>query len=67
LPNQREHDPSDMSRARDIADDPAAMPVGLLYRNENAERYDHKTIHGLGMSPEKRLRAVQAEVDRFLI
>ena len=37
---QEEHDPSDLSQAKEIAMMQDKLPVGILYQNENAQRYD---------------------------
>lgn len=63
----RQHDPSDLAAAREIASDSDAHPVGLIYRNENAPRYDSHTAVGVGMSADDRLDALQRELDRFAI
>ena len=66
FPNKLDHDPSDMRAARDIlAGD--LPPVGLLYRNENAERYDVFSSQGVDMSQEDRMRNLDETIDRFLI
>ena len=67
FPNQMQHDPSDLKAARDIAGEAFPIPVGLLYRNENGERYDRETAKGIGTTPEQRMRAVQKEIDRFMV
>ena len=67
FPNQVEHDPSDLTAAREVAGRDDVMPVGLLYRNENLERYDLIAAQGLGTTREQRMAAVQAAVDRFLV
>ncbi len=43
------------------------MPIGLIYRNNDAQRYDKVSAQGIGTPPETRMKAVQAEIDRFLI
>jgi 2-oxoglutarate ferredoxin oxidoreductase subunit beta len=65
--NKREHDPSDLKAARDVAAEDRPIPIGLLYRNEDGQRYDHVTRKGIELGPEKRLAAVQREIDRFLV
>jgi 2-oxoglutarate ferredoxin oxidoreductase subunit beta len=37
---QEEHDPSNINRAREIAEFEEKLPVGILYRNENVPCYD---------------------------
>jgi 2-oxoglutarate ferredoxin oxidoreductase subunit beta len=65
--NRMEHDPSSLPRAWEIAASPDAVPIGLLYRNANAERYDLATAQGLGMSPQAKIAAIQADLDRFMV
>jgi 2-oxoglutarate ferredoxin oxidoreductase subunit beta len=65
--NRKEHDPSNLGEARAIASQRDALPIGLFYRNDAADRYDRETRHGLGMGPAERLEGIEAELDRFLI
>jgi 2-oxoglutarate ferredoxin oxidoreductase subunit beta len=65
--NQVVHDPSDLDAARRYADTQDAVPIGLFYRNERAERYDLDTAKGIDMTPQQRMKAVDAELDRFLV
>jgi 2-oxoglutarate ferredoxin oxidoreductase subunit beta len=65
--NHREHDPSDLKGARDYAALEDVIPIGLLLRDENAERYDEAAVHGLGMSAADKVTEVAAELDRFLL
>jgi 2-oxoglutarate ferredoxin oxidoreductase subunit beta len=67
LPNKRRHDPADLPEAHAIASQREAIPIGLLYRNRDAVRYDLQTAAGLDVSRERKLEAVQAEIDRFLV
>ena len=68
FPKRIEHDPAnlavawELSRAQD-----GRLPIGLLYRNTAAERYDLTSQEGLGMSASKKAEAVQANLDRFLV
>jgi hypothetical protein len=43
------------------------FPIGVLYRNENAERYDKIAARGIELGREERMSAIQREIDRFLI
>jgi 2-oxoglutarate ferredoxin oxidoreductase subunit beta len=65
--NRREHDPSDLDGARAVASMTDVVPMGLLYCNPSADRYDLAALEGLDMPLKERLDAVQAELDRFLI
>ncbi|MFW5924916.1 MAG: thiamine pyrophosphate-dependent enzyme [Myxococcota bacterium] len=63
--NRAEHDPSDIDAARAIAGRPGVWPLGLLYRNPEAERYDIPAAAGLEMTPEEKVEAMERELDRF--
>ncbi|RLB47519.1 MAG: 2-oxoglutarate oxidoreductase [Deltaproteobacteria bacterium] len=65
--NKVDHDPSDLPAARDLAALDEVIPIGLLYRNPDAQRYDLAMHEGLDMPLDDRITAAQAEVDRFLI
>ncbi|MCP3998949.1 MAG: 2-oxoglutarate oxidoreductase, partial [bacterium] len=65
--NTLEHDPSDLATARQLAGDPERIPIGLLYRNPDARRYDEITVSGLDMPVEEKLQALERELDRFAI
>ncbi|OIP35216.1 MAG: 2-oxoglutarate oxidoreductase [Deltaproteobacteria bacterium CG2_30_63_29] len=63
--NHVDHDPTDLGAAHYMADTLDTVPIGLLYLNENAERYDLNAAAGLGMSAEDKLEALNRELDRF--
>ena len=65
--NRTAHDPADLSEGRDLAGRQDVVPIGLFYRDDDAERYDEFTHQGLGMPPAEKVAAVQAELERFLI
>jgi len=65
--NTTPHDPADLSGARDHVAAEGVVPIGLLYRNPAAARYDEYMARGLRMGPAEKERAAQAELDRFLI
>jgi 2-oxoglutarate ferredoxin oxidoreductase subunit beta len=65
--NRAEHDPADLAAARDHAASDDVVPVGLLYHDANAERYDDFTMHGLNLPSSERVESAQSELDRFLI
>jgi 2-oxoglutarate ferredoxin oxidoreductase subunit beta len=67
LKNQREHDPADLDTARQIADSKDGTPIGLFYRNANADRYDDFTVQGLATSREDKMAALEDELDRYQI
>lgn len=66
-PNKLEHDPTDLAAARAVAGIEDKYPIGLLYQNKDAERYDEMTIEGLGMSAKDKVAAAQTAIDRFLV
>ena len=43
------------------------IPLGLIYLNESAVRYDEFTQKGLITSEEEKLSAIEAELDKFAI
>jgi 2-oxoglutarate ferredoxin oxidoreductase subunit beta len=62
-----EHDPCDLAAAREQAGREDVYPVGLLYRNEHAARYDEFTQRGIGMSQGAKLAAVEQAIGRFAV
>jgi 2-oxoglutarate ferredoxin oxidoreductase subunit beta len=67
FPNRAAHDPSDLAAARALASREDAYPVGLLYRNENAPRYDLQTAAGLGKSQAEKIGATNKWLAKFEI
>jgi 2-oxoglutarate/2-oxoacid ferredoxin oxidoreductase subunit beta len=67
FPNQVEHDPRDLARARSLAEREDAYPIGLFYRNEDALRYDHATAQGIHTPPRRKLEAIETVLERFVI
>ncbi|MGM0578577.1 MAG: thiamine pyrophosphate-dependent enzyme [Myxococcota bacterium] len=67
FPNRVEHDPTDMSEARDLAAHPDLTPVGIFYRNEDVDRYDQYTVEGLATPRDEKLEAVRRELDRYAV
>jgi len=68
FPNRQEHDPADLQAAWMLSrSEGGPMPIGLLHRNPAAERYDLTSQYGLGMSPAKKVTAVQDNLDHFLV
>ncbi len=65
--NVREHDPSDLGSAREMADKPHPFHIGVFFKDENAERYDLVTRQGKGMTPEEKVAAVEKTLDLFTI
>lgn len=67
FPNRIEHDPSDLSAARALADREDVFTIGLFYRSAASFRYDHQTAQGLGATNDGKLAALRKALDRFLV
>jgi 2-oxoglutarate ferredoxin oxidoreductase subunit beta len=65
--NEAEHDPSNKAGALALASQQDPLPLGLLYRNPDAQRYDEYTARGLEMPDEERLEVLARELDQFAI
>jgi 2-oxoglutarate ferredoxin oxidoreductase subunit beta len=65
--NNQEHDPSDLAAARALAQDDTLIPMGLLYHNPDAVRYDEFSTVGLGMSVEEKMAGLNTALDHFAI
>ena len=65
--NHQEHDPSDIATARALAQDNSKIPLGILYHNPDAQRYDELTAVGMNMPMEERLQGLNAALDKFAI
>ncbi|HLJ45407.1 MAG TPA: thiamine pyrophosphate-dependent enzyme [Bryobacteraceae bacterium] len=67
FPNRMAHNPSNLSEARDLADRDDVYPIGVLYKNPSAWRYDEATVRGLGMPETDKLAAIDRALDRFMV
>ena len=65
--NQKEHDPSDMDEARELAGDPEGISIGLFYRNNAVDRYDEYTAQGIATSRGEKIAALKAELSSYQI
>ncbi len=65
--NVIDHDPSDIHRAREIADDTGRIVIGLLYQDKTKERYDLYGAHNLGITPQEKENAINRELDKFAV
>jgi 2-oxoglutarate ferredoxin oxidoreductase subunit beta len=65
--NQQEHDPANLAGARELAGHTDAIPIGLFYRNEAADRYDLYSTEGLATSRRDKLGALREELSRYQI
>ncbi len=67
FPNRHEHDPSDLSAARDLASGTDPLPIGIFYRNPGADRYDQFTVDGMATSRADKLAAVRRQLDNYRV
>ncbi|MDX2410562.1 MAG: hypothetical protein QNK34_01270, partial [Woeseiaceae bacterium] len=67
FPNHAEHDPSDLAAARALAQDESALPLGILYHNPDAPRYDIMSAVGLEMGVDEKLAGMNKALDNFAI
>lgn len=67
LPQQQEHDPTNLLGAWELAADETRMPVGLLYHNPDAPCYEDLSSQGSTMTPEQKLAGLNTALDRFTI
>ncbi len=65
--NHHMHDPSDIHAARELAEDMEHSYLGLFYQNKEAMRYDLYGAHNLGFTPEEKIAAVNAQLDKFAV
>jgi 2-oxoglutarate ferredoxin oxidoreductase subunit beta len=65
--NQRDHDPADLAAAREIAASEDPIPVGILYQDVDAPRYEDLRAAGAVRTPDAVRRALEAEFDKFTI
>lgn len=66
-PTQEQHDPADLNRAREIASTTDPIPVGVLYRDQEAPRYDLLNQIDQMKTPAATRAAIEAELDKFTI
>ena len=67
FPNHAEHDPSDLAAARALAEDNAVLPLGILYHNPDAPRYDQMSAVGMDMSADEKLAGINKALDGFAL
>lgn len=65
--NQLEHDPSDLSVARDLVASTDIVPVGILYRNDDVPCYEDVRQPDRIYTPDKIESAFNAELDNFTV
>ena len=67
FPNHAEHDPSDLGAARALAEDTNVLPLGILYQNPEAPRYDLMSTAGMEMSADEKLAGLNKALDGFAL
>jgi 2-oxoglutarate ferredoxin oxidoreductase subunit beta len=65
--NQREHDPADLNRAREIAADGDNIPVGILYRDPEVPCYEDLRASTRPRTTEFVKAGLEEEFDKFTI
>ena len=65
--NQREHDPANIDRAREIASQDDPIPVGILYRNPAAPCYEDLRHAGQLRSPAYIRAGLNRELDKYTV
>ena len=65
--NQQEHDPGNLDRARELASQTEAVPIGLFYRNEAMDRYDLATVEGLATARADKITALQSMLSSYQV
>ena len=63
--NQETHDPRNLNRAREIAEQDEKIPVGILYKNPDVPTYDEIRKPRKFYSFEERKAALEREFDKF--
>jgi 2-oxoglutarate ferredoxin oxidoreductase subunit beta len=66
-PNQEEHDPSDLNRAREMASRTDVTPVGILYRNDEIPCYEDVRAADRIYTPDTIKAALEQEFDNFSV
>jgi 2-oxoglutarate ferredoxin oxidoreductase subunit beta len=65
--NQQQHDPADIAAARALAERGDVLPIGLFYRNQNADRYDLISLEGLATSRKDKIAAIHQELHQYQV
>ncbi|WP_263772653.1 thiamine pyrophosphate-dependent enzyme [Propionivibrio soli] len=65
--NQIEHNPRDIHRAREIASNQEAIPVGILYRNPEIPCYEDTRHAGALRTVDAIRRNFDAELDKYTV
>jgi len=65
--NQREHDPLDLDRAREVASVEDPIPVGILYQNPAIPCYEDLRLSGQLRTADYMRAGLEAEFDKFTV
>ncbi|MFT5166581.1 MAG: 2-oxoglutarate ferredoxin oxidoreductase subunit beta, partial [Saprospiraceae bacterium] len=65
--NKLNHDPTDLSKARELAMDTEKIYMGLFYQDKNAPRYDLSGAANIGFTVEQKEEVLSAEFDKYAI
>ncbi len=65
--NKFNHNPSDLSEARNLAMDTEKVHMGLFYQDKNAPCYDDYGASNLGYTVEQKEEALNKELDKYAI
>ena len=61
-----EHDPTDLNRARELAQDPSTIRLGLFYRDESRPRYD-ETRAPVKHTAREKIELLNEEFERYAV
>jgi 2-oxoglutarate ferredoxin oxidoreductase subunit beta len=64
-PTHDNHDPSDLNRARELAEREDRVPVGILYRNDRVARYEETRRPKRAPSWEQNKAVLEEAFDKF--
>lgn len=67
FPNQRQHNPSELITAWQIANETFPIPIGLLYHDPDVPRYEELSSRGKDMPVEEKLDALERIFDRLAV
>jgi 2-oxoglutarate ferredoxin oxidoreductase subunit beta len=67
FPNATDHDPSNIDEARRLARGQDGLPIGLFYRNPDAQRYDLFSTEGLATPRAEKIAAVRRVLDGYRV
>lgn len=65
--NVMDHDAHDINAARNLAVETDKIYLGVLYRNEEAQRYDEYGAHNIGFTVDQKMEALNSELDRYAV